>query len=572
MLGIYTRLSREDDKSTSIENQLREGKEFADSKHFNSYWVYNEGEGSSGTLNIEKRPQLFALVNDVKKGRVKAIWMRNQNRLDRNTATFYYFVSAVKEAKIPVFFGDGDEIDFNDPTTLLQTTILSSLNQYTAQLQSKQTKRALRDNVQEGRAHGITAYGYTTDDKKFLIIDEAESKIVRKIFAMSLEGKGQRTLVRYLNDNNIPTRLSKMEGTLTTRDKYTKNERTVDKKDIKWAPKTVHGIIKNPIYKGERQWDGDVYKAPIIIEPELWDKVNANLKNNRNSSGKNVDHQYMLKGLIRCALCGRNYYGRRRTPVGTESKKRIDPTGKVRKDKNYYTCISKRDSSSNCGNKNILLEPFEDFIWSRFFKDKALIELIRDHFQNNGNQDKIQELTITIKELNNKLSNYEREKTRIVELLVKATIDEADYNTQRARIETGLTDTAIKLSNNLEQLQSYRHTEERLHTINTDLKALNNISYIDKRKIVHTYIKDISIMYLKPWFSIAINFHIEGLPLEIYMLDHNYTFAINADKEIFIPLSDELKGKDIAKGEWDEVRKGMDELLEKAVNRNLGML
>ena len=45
MLAIYTRLSKEDSKSTSIENQIQEGKMFAQSKNFLNYEIYNEGEG-----------------------------------------------------------------------------------------------------------------------------------------------------------------------------------------------------------------------------------------------------------------------------------------------------------------------------------------------------------------------------------------------------------------------------------------------------------------------------------------------------------------------------------------------
>ena len=66
MLAIYTRLSREDDQSASIDNQIREGKAFA-KKHDYQLTIYNEGEGVSGTLELNDRPELLNLINDVKK-------------------------------------------------------------------------------------------------------------------------------------------------------------------------------------------------------------------------------------------------------------------------------------------------------------------------------------------------------------------------------------------------------------------------------------------------------------------------------------------------------------------------
>ncbi|WP_300024987.1 recombinase family protein [uncultured Maribacter sp.] len=570
MLAIYVRLSQNDDDSNSIENQIREGKEYANSKNL-SYKIYNEGKGISGTNDIADRPELDKLIKDIVQDEINTVWMRNQNRLERSSNTFHLFADRAKKKKLQVVFGD-KIMDWNDPNAFLQSSILSALNQYQAELQSEQTKKALLFNVKEGKAHGILAYGYSKDENRNLVIHTKEAKVVKKIFNMSLAGVGQRSIANHLNDSEIPTRLNKMEGTLTTKDKYTGRITVRNKKDIKWSSKSVSGIIKNPIYKGERNWRGEIYYSPVIIESELWHKVNDNLKKNSNNSGKNVDHQYMLKGLIRCAVCGKNYYGRRRTPLGITEKSRKDSNGKIRKDRNYYTCVSKRTKALNCGNKNILLEPFELFIWNRFFKDKTLISLVKNHFQNHDNEKKIGELEVEIKEYNSKLSNLEQERTRGIELVVKNLISEKDLSRQISRIKIEQKEISIKLAKLREQLDSYISSGEKLKAIDKDLNLLKDVSYLDKRTIVHKYIKDISVLFLNPWFSIAINFRIEGLPLEIYMMDKDYDFAINADKEILIPLSNKLKGKDIAKGEWDEVRKGMDELLEKAVFRNLEVI
>ncbi len=189
MLGIYTRLSREDGDSTSIANQIREGKQFAKSKGL-QFSLYNEGEGISGALPIEERPELEKLIEDIKNNLCHAVWFRNQNRLGRSMETHIAFITACLKYKTEVYF-DNKLFDYTDPTEDLIGNVLSALNTYTAKLQSKQTKRSLLDNVLEGKAHGkSTPLGYKADAKGYIVIDEAEKPIVETIYRMCLEGKG----------------------------------------------------------------------------------------------------------------------------------------------------------------------------------------------------------------------------------------------------------------------------------------------------------------------------------------------------------------------------------------------
>ena len=102
MLAIYTRLSKEDIDSTSINNQLREGRSFAKDKGFKDIELYNEGEGVSGGAEIKDRPQLFKLLQDFRIDKIKAVWFRNQNRLERNSNTWHIFITDAKKYNIDI--------------------------------------------------------------------------------------------------------------------------------------------------------------------------------------------------------------------------------------------------------------------------------------------------------------------------------------------------------------------------------------------------------------------------------------------------------------------------------------
>ena len=190
-----------------------------------------------------------------------------------------------KKHKVDIYFND-KLFDFENPQDNLFGTITSALNQYQKDLQSAQTKRTLKDNAREGKVWSVVAYGYKSDNG-LLAIDELEAEIVKEIYNLSLSGIGAGTIANRLNKRGVPTRKNKL-----------------------FRPHTIQTIIKNPLYKGERKYSGEVFTSPIIIEPNLWQKVNDNLKKNRNNSGKKVEHKYLLKGLLMCGDCGRNYYGR----------------------------------------------------------------------------------------------------------------------------------------------------------------------------------------------------------------------------------------------------------------------
>src|SRR5690606_4183675 len=119
-----------------------------------------------------------------------------------------------------------------------------------------------------------------------------------------------------------------------------------------------------------------------ILTPEYWQKVNDNLKNNRSNTGKKVDHKYLLKGLLRCAKCGKNYYGRSKTNDPKGYVLRESKSGRKRIDYNVYMCASKRYSHTNCGSKSLRLIELDALIWGVFFKEKLLLKKVKEYFEN----------------------------------------------------------------------------------------------------------------------------------------------------------------------------------------------
>jgi len=510
MLAIYTRLSKEDSESASIENQLREGKSFAKDNGFNDVQIYNEGQGISGGAEIKDRPQLFRLLQDFRSNNIKAVWFRNQNRLERNSSTWHIFTTEAKKYKVDIYFND-KLFDFENPQDNLYGTIQSALNQYQKDLQSNQTKRTLKDNVREGKVWSVVAYGYKSENG-YLKINDAESEIVKEIYNLSLSGIGTNKIADILNDRGIPTR-----------------------KNTLFSAKTIQGIIKNSIYKGDRVFSGEIFNSPVIIEPNFWQKVNDNLPKNRNHSGKKVDHKYLLKGIVKCGRCGRNYYGRRRTTL---------------KD-NYYTCVGKRSKYEKCSNKSINIPFLENLIWGNLFKDKHFKTLVNNHFRNKSNTNPIKDIEQSLKDLKSELNRLSEDRNKLIDLAVRGIFDEDDIKSKMKQIKVDISDTKYKISNLEESKTTLENNLNNLDEILKELDINVETSFDDKQELIKKYIDSITIYFDEEanGYFIEILSNIDNISTVYYApFSKKYAYTINKDSNIsfYYPLpKDHKKGKKI---------------------------
>ncbi|MDC1379827.1 recombinase family protein, partial [Algibacter sp.] len=530
MLAIYTRLSVKDEDSNSIEHQKREGKEFAKINKFDDYKIYDEGEGVSGGLDIEDRPELLSLMNDIEKGVITTVWFRNQNRLERNSLTYAKFSTLVKTLECDVFF-NSEKVDFNNPNNALHSHILSGLNQYQRELQSIQTKRVLKDNAIEGKSHGISPYGYTKDKNNYIIVDEEEADIVKRIYKMSLSGIGTDKIAKILSSENILTRYNKIgKGSLTT--KHNGKIKTTLKKDIKWTGNTIRKILRNTAYKGERHLKSGVYDCPDIITPTLWQKVQKNLIKNRNNNGKVHKYDYLLKNKITCGICGKNYYGRTR-----QSKK-----------DHYYMCASKRYKDIKCSNRSINIDVTEDFIWQRFFADKVLKEIIENHFRNTSTDERLSDLESEIKTINNSISDNKKKRDKAVRLVLNDVLSEEEVKSEMKILKDDKAIYEQKLSKLNEELKALETIEEDVNSMVNELSKIKaNSTFAEKRQIIEKYLKNITVAYNEKgiewngyyWaiYFLVVDFNIPTLKREYYMLDKAYNSAYEPRKKITIPLS-----------------------------------
>ncbi|MGO4819511.1 recombinase zinc beta ribbon domain-containing protein [Flavobacterium sp. W22_SRS_FP1] len=506
MLGIYCRITKEKEvgKDRSIDEQKQSGIELANRLNL-SYKIYVD-EGVSGSLSIIKRPALNLLLDDIYCGEIHSIYVYDQSRLERLPEARSALKKVFKDENITLYNESG--IVGTDIETEFQGDLLSVINNFQIKLMAKKIKAVLRRNLINGKVHSIPNYGYKKGIGNLMVIDEEQSEIVKRIYDLSLKGIGTNKIAELLNKDGIKTKYNLInKGTISVKNKYTNEITTRNKSEVKWNGGTIRNILTNTTYKGVRTFGGVDYSCPAIFEDIYWQKVNVNLKTNSNNSGKVATYNYLLKGLLRCGKCGRNYYG----------KTRAD------KSDHFYMCSSKRKKEDNCGNRSVNIDVLDMLIWNKFVIDGELLELIKSHYESLKNSDIVNELESEIKANLKELKNAEDDKSYFLELVLEKEIKREDIKSKMTEITTKINSKKNKIANLRNQLDSIVKSASE---DNADLVNIPSLSFIDKVEVLKKYIKDIRIYYEKPNYYIEILFNIVNMENSVYLLKDNYKFAV----------------------------------------------
>jgi len=509
MLGIYCRISQQklDGKDRSINDQKLLGLELSKKLNLDSE-IFIE-EGVSGTLPVNKRPELEKLLSKIEDGLITHMFIYMQDRLERNTEVRFYIKRILKDANAR-FFTESGEVDLYDDDADLLGDIQSLFNAKSVRDTKKRVKSVLKRNAEEGRIHGTTPYGYQVKNDKY-IINDFEAEIVRIIYNYSLNGISTAKIANALNEENIKT-----------------------KKNNIWLASSVFYLLKNTRYKGERPCksveDGYVSIEPIV-DSITWEKVQLSLKANKRYSGAPQTHNYLLKNILKCNCCGLNYHGI------------------VSKKNNHYACISntKQHLKDKCDNAGINITKLDNLIWDRFFIDKKLIRLVESHFKSKKIDNKLESLDRKLHLLEQQLQDNNEEFKNIRTLAVQGLYTPKELKPEITKNKKLKTKIEIAIHNVREEIFAFEKSNFNANDITKELNNIHSkIPFNDKKEIVHKYIKEIRInneFKSIRTHEIEIYFNIPNLEPEVYLAPYKMHYAVEVFAEILIPISNKFKQK-----------------------------
>ena len=339
--ALYCRLSRDDgteSDSNSVSNQKKllsvKAKEMGltDTK----YYV---DDGYSGT-NFN-RPGFQQLINDIEVGLVSIVMVKDLSRLGRDYVSVGNYTDSYFPEHNVRFIAVNDAIDSDEGESEI-APFKNILNEMYARDISKKIRSSHRLRGSMGEPLSQPPYGYmkSPDNKKKWIVDPEAATVVKSIFKMCLDGKGNETIARTLQENKVLVPMAYWHSKGLNR-----GGKKTQSNPYKWCKTTIQKILSQQEYcgdiinfktysksfKNKRRYPNDkenwaVFKNANepIIDREVFDRVQEiTAKTKRRAPKKENGERSIFNGLIYCGDC--------------HSKMRYR-TNTINKDIHYFTC------------------------------------------------------------------------------------------------------------------------------------------------------------------------------------------------------------------------------------------
>ena len=319
--ALYCRLSRDegaDVESNSILNQKRMLEKKAKEYGLKNTRCYVD-DGYTGT-NFN-RPGFQQMLDDIEAGYVTTVMVKDLSRLGRYAPTVGMYMDSYFPEHDVRFIAVNDLVDSNEGENEI-APFKNVMNEMYARDISKKVRSAHRIRGNCGEPLGQPPYGYIKDpqNKKKWIIEPGAAEIVREIFKMCIEGKGNETIARILSERKIlaPTAYWLDRG-------VKRGGKKVPKDPWKWKCESVNKILSNQAYCGdvinfktysknfrnkkrlnnpEENWVvfKDVHEP--IIDREVFERVQQmKVKTKRRAPKNNDGEKHLLSDYLYCGDC-----------------------------------------------------------------------------------------------------------------------------------------------------------------------------------------------------------------------------------------------------------------------------
>ena len=270
-------------------------------------WAYcgvYADEAVTGTK--EHRNGFQTLLSDCREGKIDLVITKSISRLARNTVTLLQTVRELKSLGVDVYFEEQNIHTMSSEGELMMT-ILASYAQEESRSASENQKWRIKKNFEEGIPWNGAMLGYRYKDGKYHIVPD-EAELVKRIFAMYLDGAGYVLISNQLNEEGIASpdgsqwHTSVVEKILRNY-AYTGNlllQRTYSENHI--TKRKCKNCGEYPQYLAT-----DTHEA--IIPNEMFQRVQEEVARRAEKFRAQPPQQpyYPFTGKMVCAICGKHY-------------------------------------------------------------------------------------------------------------------------------------------------------------------------------------------------------------------------------------------------------------------------
>ena len=383
--ALYCRLSRDDgteSESNSIGNQKKLLSQKAKEMGLTDTKYYVD-DGYTGT-NFN-RPGFQQLIDDIEIGLVSAVMVKDLSRLGRDYVSVGNYTDSYFPEHNVRFIAVNDAIDSDEGESEI-APFKNILNEMYARDISKKIRSSHRLRGSMGEPLSQPPYGYmkSAENKKKWIIDPEAATVVKSIFKMCLDGKGNETIARELQENKvlIPMAYWQSKG-------LNRGGKKTQTNPYKWCKTTVQKILSQQEYCGDiinfktysksfkiktryenskENWAVFKNVNEPIINRETFETVQKFIsKTKRRAPKKENGERSIFNGLIYCGDC--------------HSKMRYH-TSTSNKEIHYFTCSdNKVDYRGKCpGRHYVRADALEEVVKLELRRLVEMLEIDESYF------------------------------------------------------------------------------------------------------------------------------------------------------------------------------------------------
>ena len=356
--ALYCRLSRDDGmdgESNSIVNQKTLLSQKAKEKGLTDTKFYVD-DGYTGT-NFN-RPGFQQMLSDIEMGYIYAVMVKDLSRLGRDYVSVGNYTDVYFPDHDIRFIAVNDGIDSEEGESEI-APFKNILNEMYARDISKKIRSSHRLRGSMGEPLSQPPYGYmkSAENKKKWVIDPEAAEVVKSVFKMCLEGKGNETIARILQEKQILVPMAYWQ-----RKGLPRGGKKTQPDPYKWCKTTTQKILS------QQEYCGDVInfktcsksfknKTRLPNDPENWaifrdvhepiiarsdfEKVQTLIaKTKRRAPKPQNGEKNMFCDFLYCADCGSKLWYH---------------TNTTNKEIHYFSCSNyKKDTRGNCETRHYI--------------------------------------------------------------------------------------------------------------------------------------------------------------------------------------------------------------------------
>jgi site-specific DNA recombinase len=448
-VAIYVRVSTEEQRERqSIRTQLEFGERYCALHNLPVFRIYSD-DGVTGTIPLERRPEGSQILADAKEGKFKQLLVYRLDRLGRDTRLILNAVAEFEKLGVRIS-SMTEEFDTGTATGRLMLTLLSGFASHERDVIRERsvagTFRVAEAGVWLG---GIVPYGYRKVGEKRnarLVVCEdtiagagmSEADVIREVFRMAAaEKKSCCVIADRLNQLRVPC-------AYTRDDRLLLHGKRKQKTSGLWRPSRIRGLLINKTYMGIHEFGKRsttkrqvvARPVPAIVDVATWEKAQKTLAANFLFSARSARHRYLLRGIIKCGLCGLTYIG-------------IPSNSHNGRGESYYRCNGVHSRGlygkigQKCPSKSVRGDHLEKLVWSDiegFLRDPGpVLQQLRAKLETDSTE--TDKLKARERRLEGLLAAKANERSRVVGLYRRGRLTDADLDQQMNEIgqeEVGL--------------------------------------------------------------------------------------------------------------------------------------